>query len=498
MRLTLDNIVHATGGRLFLSETAKTPVLTSVVADSRKVTPGALFVALSGERVDGHDFAFAAVGAGAGAILAERNPFSGQAPVPVIVVESSVVALGRLARAWRDLVVTVEGAPRVIGVTGTAGKTTVKELLAQVLARRGRTARNYLNLNNQIGLPLSMLAADGQEAFWVMEVGISRPGDMDALGAILQPDLGLVLNVGPGHVEGLGDRGVAHYKARLFAHLRLGGMAMICADYPELVREARAIRPDLIFFSATGRQVEYRSAYVVPAGEGRGLFRLWLDGESVDVEAPFQGAFGAENVIAVAAVAHRLGLSPMEIAGGLAGATLPAQRFSCSRAGSWIIVDDSYNANPLSVARTLEAATEMATSLETETGSPAPLICVMGEMGELGAVAAVEHERLGRRLAEVKARAVFWKGGHGEDVLAGLEDGQYEGPFWPVSGERDFLVGLAHLAAQGFNGGVIVFKGSRANRLEELVHAFVKRAERAKCTPQALSSTFTDLQKIGK
>ena len=170
--------------------------------------------------------------------------------------------------------------------------------------------------------------------------GISHPNDMDELGAILEPDLALILNVGPGHAAGLGDRGTAHYKSKLLAHLAPGGTAIISADYPDLAREARAVRQELVFFSTSGRQVDYRAAYVVPAGEDKGLFRLWLDGVSIDVEAPFRGAFGAENVIAVAAVAHRLGLGAEEIAAGFAGAALPKQRFACSRAGDWLVIDD--------------------------------------------------------------------------------------------------------------------------------------------------------------
>ena len=502
MRLSLDAIVRAVGGELLRSggvqsaSQADGEVLSSVITDSRRASPGSLFVAVPGERVDGHDFAADAVASGAAAILAQRNPFDGSPPVPVILVRESVSALGRLAHAWRALAGSREDGPHVVGVTGTAGKTTVKELLAQVLGRVGRTARNHLNLNNQIGLPLSMLATDGAERFWVMEAGISLPGDMDELGAMLEPDLALVLNVGSGHTQGLGDRGVAHYKARLFAHLAPGGIAMVSADYPDLVREARGVHPELVFFSACGRQVEYRSAYVRPTGETSGLFRLWLDGESVDVEAPFRGTFGAENVIAVAAAAHRLGASTGEISEGLCRAALPTQRFACSRVGSWLVIDDSYNANPLSTVRMLEAATEMAAGLETQAGRFAPLVCVLGEMRELGNVAQIEHKRLGEILAELRVRAVFWKGGHCEDIEAGLRQGRYEGLFMPVAGEESFLAGLEGLASEGARGGVILFKGSRANHLEDLVNAFQDRVKREKRAPFAAFSQ-TDIQNCG-
>ena len=462
MRLSFDEIVRAVGGTVMPASAMPSLPVEGVSTDSRDVRPGSLFVCIPGETFDGHDFAAKAAEAGAAALLASRNPFDGTPPVPVILVEDTVKALGRLAHFWRRRL--GPGTP-VIGLTGTAGKTTVKELLGQVLGRRGPTARTRLNLNNQIGLPLSMLAATGEEAFWVMEAGISRAGDMDELGAILEPDVALILNVGPGHAAGLGDRGTAYYKAKLLSYLAPGGMAVISADYPELVREARAVHPGLVFFSAAGRQVDYRASYVTPAGEDKGLFRLWLDGVSLDVEAPFRGAFGAENVIAVAAVAHRLGLTPEEIAAGFAGALLPKQRFACSQVGKWLVIDDSYNANPLSFARMLEAAAEMAGDRPDR-----PLVCVLGEMGELGALAEDEHRALGRRVAAAKPRAVFWKGGHADDVAQGLEAERYGGAFCPVASAEDFLRGFASCKAE--ESGVILFKGSRANKLEKLVEAF--------------------------
>ena len=463
MRLSFEEIVRAVDGSA-VAGAAPCGIVEGVGTDSRAVKPGSLFVCIPGETFDGHDFAVKAIEAGAAALLVSRNPFDAVPPVPLILVEDTVKALGKLAHCWRERL----GETRVIGLTGTAGKTTVKELLAQVLSRRGLTAKTHMNLNNQIGLPLSMLAATGEEAFWVMEAGISHPNDMDELGAILEPDLALILNVGPGHAAGLGDRGTAHYKSKLLAHLAPGGTAIISADYPDLAREARAVRQELVFFSTSGRQVDYRAAYVVPAGEDKGLFRLWLDGVSIDVEAPFRGAFGAENVIAVAAVAHRLGLGAEEIAAGFAGAALPKQRFACSRAGDWLVIDDSYNANPLSFSRMLEAAAEMAGD-----HADRPLVCVLGEMGELGSLSEDEHRNLGRLVADIKPRLVCWEGGHLEEFEDGLHAGRYGGAFCPVTSAEDMFKGLA-ACDLGSGGGVILFKGSRSNKLETLVSAFTE------------------------
>ena len=438
MRLSFEEIVRAVDGSA-VAGAAPCGIVEGVGTDSRVVKPGSLFVCIPGETFDGHDFAVKAIEAGAAALLVSRNPFDAVPPVPLILVEDTVKALGKLSHCWRERL----GETRVIGLTGTAGKTTVKELLAQVMSRRGLTAKTHMNLNNQIGLPLSMLAATGEEAFWVMEAGISHPNDMDELGAILEPDLALILNVGPGHAAGLGDRGTAHYKSKLLAHLAPGGTAIISADYPDLAREARAVRQELVFFSTSGRQVDYRAAYVVPAGEDKGLFRLWLDGVSIDVEAPFRGAFGAENVIAVAAVALIEG-------------------------DGVYILDDSYNANPLSFSRMLEAAAEMAGD-----HADRPLVCVLGEMGELGSLSEDEHRNLGRLVADIKPRLVCWKGGHLEEFEDGLHAGRYGGAFCPVTSAEDMFKGLA-ACDLGSGGGVILFKGSRSNKLETLVSAFTE------------------------
>ncbi|WP_300125821.1 UDP-N-acetylmuramoyl-tripeptide--D-alanyl-D-alanine ligase, partial [Desulfovibrio sp.] len=413
-------------------------ILTRAVTDSRDASPGALFVCVPGARVDGHDFAASAVERGAGAVLATRPlPEVAARGVPVLVVEDAVRALGRLAAYWRDRTTA-----KVVCVTGTAGKTTLKETLAAILAVRGKTARTPLNHNNQIGMPCAVLDTDGDENFWVMEAGISHEGDMDELASVLRPDLALILNVGPGHTEGLGGRGVAWHKARLLAHLAPGGASLVSADYADLVAEAEATGAKPVYFSAARGDVPYSARM----GEGSGSFRLELAGEGMEVETPFRGAFGAENAIAAAAAAHFLGLDADEIRRGFAAATLPPQRCARKKVGPWRVIDDTYNANPLSMRRMLEAA-----AAEAEAAS-LPLVTVLGEMGELGAESAKHHEDLGRRLGGRGGAAIFWKGGHGGEVRAGLAAHPDAFKRWtPVNGPEDFAA--AWKAAGNFPEG---------------------------------------------
>ena len=515
MRLDLAEIVRCLGCARDVKVTDGSVTVTSVVTDSREAVAGSLFVCIAGERVDGHDYAARAVEQGAVAVLASR-PLEGLS-VPVLLVQDTVRALGAVAALWRG-----KSSARVVGITGSAGKTTVKELLAHVLSRRGKTACNALNLNNQVGMPLCMLKTDGDEDFWVFEAGISHEGDMDELGAILQPDLALILNVGAAHTEGLGERGVAWHKSRLLAHLAPEGQALVSADYDDLVREARAVFGDVLFFTASGRPLSYRAAYAGCSDGVHGQYRLWLDGRPCDVIAPFRGDYGTENCIAVAAAAHMLGLTAEEIAAGFADAQLPPQRFARSRRGNWDIVDDTYNANPLSMARMLDAVAaaahmlgltaeeiaagfadaqlppqrfarsrrgnwdivddtynanplSMARMLDAaaESAQKRPFVVVLGEMRELGSVADREHERLGRHLAQLRPVLVFWRGGHADAVRDGLEHGLYTGKFLPVDSGEAFVQALReHLPAEtGEQGGLMLFKGSRGNHLEELLEA---------------------------
>lgn len=464
MRMSLAEIAHRTNGMLthpHASSGMADPacLIRSVSIDSRTLEADALFVCIAGNNTDGHSHAKDAVDNGAVAILAEHNPFeNAQAPyntIPVLLVDNTVTALGKLANAHRK---TMQG--KVIAITGTAGKTTVKELLSHVLQTTGKTAKSAKNFNNQIGLPLSMLAADSDCDYWVMEVGISQAHDMDELGKILQADTALILNAGAGHTAGLGDKGVAHYKARLLAYLCDDGEAIVSADYPDLVHEAKLVKNSIHFFTVTDNAVSYRAHYAGHQEDMHGVFHLTIHGENIEIKTPYCAAFGAENLIAAATVAHRLGISTQNIIRGLSTATLPEQRFNHSRHGNWFIIDDSYNANPLSTKRSLEAALDIA--------KDKALICVMGEMLELGEDTVKEHTLLGQQLTA--ASVIFWIGDQFEHILHGLESKKFTGKALACRDTKAFIQAFCTL---NLSHGVILFKGSRSNKVERFVEALM-------------------------
>jgi UDP-N-acetylmuramoyl-tripeptide--D-alanyl-D-alanine ligase len=454
-------------------------ICTGAQIDSRNTQPGNLFFCLPGEHADGHDFAFDAARAGAIAIVASRNPWSGKAGdaadlilPPVFLVDDVRRALARVAKCHRETCLA-----RVIGITGTAGKTSVKEVLAQVLEMRGRTERNPLNLNNQIGLPVSMLNASADASFWVMEMGISEDGDMDELGEILHPDVGVILNVGDGHVSGLGELGVAVHKARLLDYIQPGGAAVISTDYADLNRQVderlsalsrRGVQV-LRFSHLSNNDVFARAAYVGSGAEG-GIYKVWTKDFHFEVNTPFRGDFGSENVAAIAAVAIKLGLSQEAISEGFASARLPEQRFRAECYPRCTLLDDSYNANPLSSSRMLQAARSMA----DEYGQS--LVLVMGEMLELGPKAESAHEALGENMAAVKPEMVFWKGGQADAIARGLRKGGYSGQLYPLSGAQEFDLLLEE---SDLDNVLVLFKGSRGNKLERLVAVFREKVSPA-------------------
>ena len=433
-------------------------ILSGVSTDSRTVKPGELFFCLQGENFDGHSFAAKAAASGAAAIVAERPLEGDLGEAPVLMVQDSLAAIGALGAYWRNKIGT-----RVVAVTGSAGKTTIKEMLALVLSRAGLTGKNYKNFNNQLGVPLSMLTFTGQEDYWVLELGISRMGDMEELGAMVRPDLAVVVNVGIVHTEGLGDlSGVAKAKAELLNYLSSQGMALVSKDHSPLWETAVSILDDPTGFSVHGNPAEYSGEYLGFDDAGRGRFRVNLAGERHEFVSGVLGRQGAENVVATAAAAHMLGLDPELIAAGLAEFTPPEQRFCVRSAGGFIIIDDTYNANPLSMAASIENAGEISNGK--------PLVLVLGDMLELGGESGAEHERLGRFIARSKARAVFYRGEHARDVIRGIEHGEWNGDFMAVEAPDDFISKFKDLE---MDSAVLLFKGSRGLRMEKLLSALL-------------------------
>jgi UDP-N-acetylmuramoyl-tripeptide--D-alanyl-D-alanine ligase len=450
MNMTLHEIAAAMNASL--DQNLAVPV-RRVSIDSRAVQAGDLFFCIVGQKLDGHEFAAQAVQNGASAVVASA-PLD--LSVPVLLVRDTTVALGRLARAWRE-----RTRARVIGISGSAGKTTVKEMLAQVLATAGLTAKNFRNLNNQIGLPHSILEMGGDEDYWVLELGISRPGDMDELGFILAPDAVILVNIGACHLEGLGSlAGVAEQKSILLDHVRAGGFACINADHPQLVGECAKRDLRLVTFSGTGGRADY-SCLGRQDHDGGIAYTVRVGTEQLRMQVS-SNVHVSENVAAVMAMAMELGLPPTAVESGLASYAPVSQRFAQSRIGNWIFIDDTYNANPVSMVRSIREAEHLARGKR--------LVLVLADMRELAGDSLRAHRELGELVASTAATHCFFHGPSAPHVQVGLAG--FNGVFVAVNGPEDVLRALSGLREEA---GVMLFKGSRSCRMEEF-HSFMERS----------------------
>jgi UDP-N-acetylmuramoyl-tripeptide--D-alanyl-D-alanine ligase len=431
--------------------------------DSRAVPAGGLFVAVAGDRVDGHDFARAALEQGAAAALVSR-------PVDVahVLVPDVVVALSRLAR-WLVDQLTPRGM-LVVGVTGSSGKTSTKDLLGQLLAAAGPTVATRGNLNNEIGLPLTVLEADATTRHLVLEMGARGPGHIADLCRTAPPRIGVELNVGAAHASEFGSKeATAAAKAELVEALPAagsGGVAVLNADDP-LVAAMAARTSARVVTVGLDPTAEVRAEQVRLDGQGRPTYVLWAPGhDPVEVTLPLHGAHHVGNSLAAAAVALEAGLPAPEVAGVLAAAR-PASRWRMEvtdRADGVTVVNDSYNANPESVRAAIEALAAMSAGRRAWA--------VLGEMLELGAASTDLHEEVGRLargsgVARVVAVGEGARGVHTGALAAGADDGE-ESLLVP-----DVDAAVALLEAQLRPGDVVLVKASRGAGLDRVADALL-------------------------
>lgn len=375
-----------------------------VVIDSRLVEPGGVFVALRGEHLDGHDYAAAAVEAGARAVLTERALASDSGALPCVVVTDVAAALGALAHGvlarLRDREADAGGhrtpVPVVVGVTGSVGKTTTKDLLAQLLSADAPTVAAVESFNNPIGLPLTVLRADAATRYLVLEMGASGVGHIAELTRIAPPDVSVVLAVGHAHLAGFGGiDAVARTKAEIVRGLAPHGVAVLNADDPRVAEMAR-IAPGRVVTFGTSPTADVRARDLSVDRAGRASFTLTTTSGTAPVRLRLVGDHHVTNALAAATVALELGVPVTDVAARLSAAEpLSAHRMHVvDRADGVTIVDDAYNANPDSMRAALRA-------LGTIAGRDRRSVAVLGEMLELGAESRHEHAEIGRLLVDL-------------------------------------------------------------------------------------------------
>jgi UDP-N-acetylmuramoyl-tripeptide--D-alanyl-D-alanine ligase len=457
---TAGELAGATGGR-WLDQAPERVV--GVSTDTRAIAAGSLFVALRGERFDGHAFlAEAARGGAAAALVSDAAVARGSeepAALPRLLVPDTLAGLGAVARHHRrrfDL--------PVVGVTGSNGKTTTREMVAAILETRGPVLKTEGNLNNEVGVPLTLLKLGPEHRAAVIELGMNHAGEIARLTAMAGPQVGVVTNAAAAHLEGLGSvDGVADAKAELYQGLPPGGVAVANADDPRMLKRAQASGRRLLTFAA-GRQ--RRGDVVVLellTQDATGLrFLLGVGNRELDVALPLVGAHNAANAAAAACAAIALGCTDREIVRGLAAVAPVGRRLRLARLPSGaLLVDDCYNANPLSMGAALRTLAELARS---EGGRP---VAVLGDMLELGPEEEVLHRQVGAEAAAAGVARLLCFGPRSRAtvegaVAAGLAPGS--------TFHTEDIEALGAQAMAGLSAGdVLLVKGSRGMRLERIV-----------------------------
>ncbi len=456
-RLTIDRIAAAVGGRALGADPEAT--FTGVSTDSRTIKPGELFVALRGEHFDGHAFGPAARAAGAAGAMVQTGLAEVQDwPEGFVQIEvaDTLRALGDLARQVRN-----EFTGPLAAVTGSNGKTTTKEMLAQILARRRAVLKTEGNLNNLIGLPLTLLRLTDAHRAAVVEMGMDRPGEIARLTEIAGPTLGLITNVGPAHLQRLGSvEAVAAAKGELFAGLSPIATAVVNADDPLVAAQAERFGGDKVTFGfSPAADVRIEGLATSPLGS---TFVLVHGPESRPIRLPLVGGHNAANALGAAAAALVLGASLDDVAAALADfRPLPGRQAFIRLAGGATLIDDTYNANPASMAAALR-------TLAAVRGEGRGL-CALGDMLDLGPESAEAHRRIGRLIGALDLGPVFLVGGWAEEVAAGAREAGLNHAGLRLFAGHDQLA--ADLEREMKPTDTVLVKGSREAAMDKVVAA---------------------------
>ncbi len=469
--MRLDDIASATQGHLIGGSPGMS--IGSISTDTRTLRPGELFIAIVGEQFDGHAFVGTAFKRGAAAAVLEKGRVpDGSEGKPAILVENTTQALQNIARAGRARCDCT-----VVAVTGSNGKTTTKDFIATLASRRFKVIKSESSFNNHVGVPLTLLKIDRTTELAVVEIGMSTAGEIRSLAAIARPQVGLITNVNPAHLEFFGSvAAIADAKAELLEALPADGTAVLNAD-DEWVRR--------IGKRWTGRRITYGmnpeanvrlSAVRETAGDSEVVLRCF-EGPELRAVVPAPGRHNALNAAAAVAACCAIGMRPEDAVEGLRDLRLPKMRFERHDCGGALLINDAYNANPESMRAAL--ATFGAMPIEGRR------LVVCGEMRELGVHSLEAHREIGRLVAEQGFDRLITTGGDARHIIeAALEHGMPSDCAVDCAGVEE-AAALLHQELKP--GDAVLIKGSRANRMERIVEELAAASGRG--TQRAPSRT---------
>jgi UDP-N-acetylmuramoyl-tripeptide--D-alanyl-D-alanine ligase len=452
-QLSAAMVLEATKGVLLQGD-ART-LFTGVSTDSRTLRPGELFVALRGSNFDGHQFFVEAIERGAqGGVVEEGvEPRAGKA-ITIIKVTDTLQALGDLAHRWRK-----RHPIPLVAVVGSSGKTTTKEMAAAILGGTYKVMKNPGNLNNLIGLPLSLLKMNSEDRVAIVEMGMNRKGEILRLTQIAEPEVGILTNIGPVHLEGVGSiEGVAEAKGELLEGMGTRGRLIFNADDPRVKALSEGFRGERTSFGVLN-QADWMALDIHMRPDGQVSFRLKGDGRTIPISLQLLGRHQVYNALAAAAAISSLGIGMEEMKAGLEAFPSTPMRMELMAFGQGIkIINDVYNANPPSMDAALLALREVAGGRK---------IAVLGDMWELGAYAEQTHRELGRSVKEFGIDLLFLLGQFSTDVAQGAKEaGMNPQAIYIGKDHPDVSRQLAQTLKQG---DWVLVKGSRIMKMEEII-----------------------------
>ena len=434
--------------------------VTGIQFDSRKVKPGDLFVALRGEQADGHAYLPNAKENGAAAALVSTK----SAELPCIVVEDPLRACGQIAKNYRQ---TLEA--KVIGITGSVGKTTTKEMVACALSGDFRVSKNEGNFNNDIGLPVTVMQTPADAQILVAEMGTNHPGEMAYLSTIAQPDLAVITNIGIAHIEYLGSReGILKEKLQILSSAKKDAVCFLNGDEPLLWNIRGEGTHKKFYFGVDNPACDIIASGIQEMEDG---MRFHVSGlrQEFELFVPALGRHMVYNALAAASVALYLGVKPETIQNELSNFQNTGMRQKIYEKNGMTIIEDCYNAGPEST----EAALGVLASIKTS----GKRIAVLGDMLELGNRSSAEHYRIGR-IAAQDADMLFAFGAHSVRTVTGAITGGMPPKHAEHFDTREDLARVLKMRAG--EGDVILFKGSRGMKMEQILHLFLEDKDAAK------------------
>ena len=456
--MTPEKMAEAAGGRLLGPEALFQKEITNVVTDSRKIESGCLFAAIRGERADGHAYIRQTTDAGAGAVLAEYLPEGVTPEVPVILTDDTRKALRDLAAYYLDQMQIP-----AVGIIGSAGKTSTKEMVAAVLSQRFRVLKTEGNFNNELGVPLTVFRIREEHQIAVIEMGINHFGEMSRLAAIVRPDTVVMTNIGTAHLEFLKDRdGILRAKSEVFDYLRADSEVILNGDDDKLItlKEVKGRKP--LFFAVDDREADIRAEKIEQIGIEQVNCEIVTPVERFPVKIPGSGMHIVHNALAGAAVGYRYGMGGKEIAEGIAQYQSLTGRFRILKTEKLTIIDDAYNANPSS----------MKASLRVLQNGSGRRVAVLGDMGELGDTSPELHRGVGLEAADMDLDALFCVGELGKYIAEGAEEGLAKNGRSMTVRRFDGRDALTDHPGDYFQkGDTILVKASRFMAFEKIVGA---------------------------